>query len=442
MADIAELDIQRKRQYRAELIRTEAMSREALDDYARAQWLHLGRFAWRNVPYWRKRLAPVFASGGLDAAAWSRVAPLTRAIATSKFGELTAAAVPAFAGKTHDGLTSGSTGVPLRYRASATDGIANAALTERSYDWWRLEPQLTLASIQSFPADWPNLVEGGTRGWRNGMPPGRSLALQIAEHVDKQLDWLQRWRPAYLYSRSSQIEALAEAKLRRGLDLPLKLVMTVGGPVSQVCRELCRQAFGAEIFDTYGSSECGHLAAECPDCRLLHVSAEARLIEVVRDDGMPCAPGEIGRVLVTSYTNFAMPLIRYEIGDYAEAGPVQAPCGRPFPSLVRVLGREIETFVRHDGTRFFPTLFGRILRQAMPFKQVQFVQTDYGVVEIRYVAVDGNPPIDGDAVQRCVKAHIGNEFTATLVPLADIPRRPGAKYFYHRCEVPGVVAAR
>jgi phenylacetate-CoA ligase len=183
------------------------------------------------------------------------------------------------------------------------------------------------------------------------------------------------------------------------------------------------------------------MAAECPDCRLLHVSAEARLVEVVHEDGTPCAPGEIGRVLVTSYSNFAMPLLRYDVGDYAEVGPLQAPCGRPFPSLVRIMGRASETFIRRDGTRFFPTLMARKLEEVMPLKQVQFAQTDYEMVEIRYVPGLGSAPIDDDAVQRYIKSRIGEEFSAKLVPMSEIPRAPSGKFFYHLCEVPAAQSA-
>ncbi|MEO8559320.1 MAG: hypothetical protein ABI439_09680 [Rhodospirillales bacterium] len=435
MATLADLDIEQKRRYRTELARTEAMSAAALADYSRTQLSGIAQFAWKHVPYWRKRLAPLFARDDFDVAAWSRVPMLTRAAIMEKFTQLQPDAVPAYAGASADGFTSGSTGAPMRFRNSAIDDVTNAALTERSFDWWRLESGRSMASIQFFPPEWPSLVEGGLLGWRNGEPPGRNLALQLAESPDAQLDWLLRHRPYYLMTRPSQAEVLAEGNLRRGLGLSFGKIMTIGGPVAPNCRALCRQSFGAEIYDSYGSNECGEIAVECPDCRLMHISSEARLVEVVREDLTACRPGQIGRVLVTSYSNYAMPLLRYDLGDFAELGPTEAPCGRPFPSLVRVLGRETETFIRRDGTRFFPFLVARTLQGLMPLKQVQFVQTDYGVVEIRYVPADGNPPIDAEAVQRFVKSCIGDDFSAILVPVADMPRKPGAKYFYHRCEV-------
>ncbi len=132
---------------------------------------------------------------------------------------------------------------------------------------------------------------------------------------------------------------------------------------------------------------------------------------------------------------FDVQFIRYDLGDFAEAGPEQAPCGRPYPSLVRIMGKETETFIRRDGSRLYPTVQARNLLDVMPFKQVQFVQTDYEVLEIRYVPVAGEPTIDVGAVERYSRAQIGQEFVIRLVPLDAIPHPPGAKYFYHRCEV-------
>ena len=103
-------------------------------------------------------------------------------------------------------------------------------------------------------------------------------------------------------------------------------------------RELCRSAFGAEIADTYGAQEAGHIAAQCPDCGDYHLSADASVIEILRDDGSPAAAGETGRVIVTPLHNYAMPLVRYELGDYAEVGTSAPACERTLPTLRRNSG--------------------------------------------------------------------------------------------------------
>jgi phenylacetate-CoA ligase len=61
--------------------------------------------------------------------------------------------------------------------------------------------------------------------------------------------------------------------------------------------------------------------------------------------------------VVTPLHNFAMPLIRYAIGDYAEAGPPCA-CGRGLPVLARILGRARNLLTLPHGERI-----GAIVRE-------------------------------------------------------------------------------
>ena len=63
-----------------------------------------------------------------------------------------------------------------------------------------------------------------------------------------------------------------------------------------------------------------------PDGTNLHVADELVLLEVMDDQtGKPCEAGETGSVVITSFFNQAMPLIRYKLGDLATVGhPVPA----------------------------------------------------------------------------------------------------------------------
>jgi phenylacetate-CoA ligase len=48
---------------------------------------------------------------------------------------------------------------------------------------------------------------------------------------------------------------------------------------------------------------------QCPEYEQYHVQAEHLLVEILSERDEVCAPGEIGRVVVTPLRNFAMPLI-------------------------------------------------------------------------------------------------------------------------------------
>ena len=109
------------------------------------------------------------------------------------------------------------------------------------------------------------------------------------------------------------------------------------------------------------------------------------LVEVIDAAGQPCAPGQVGRVVVTPLFNYAMPLLRYELGDYAEVGP-PCPCGRGLPVLTRILGRERNALlVAPTGERYWPAFGSRKFTEIAPIVQHQFVQKDAEWIEARLV---------------------------------------------------------
>src|SRR3546814_16158281 len=136
----------------------------------------------------------------------------------------------------------------------------------------------------------------------------------------------------------------------------------------------------------YSSQECGYFALQAPGHDHYLVQAEVVLLEVLRADGSPCEPGETGRVVVTPLTNYAMPLLRYEIGDFATVGAA-SPCGRGLPVLDRILGRVRNMLVPPDRQRHW-TAFGPPTQAKVPpvphdRKSVREGQSVAGGVETR-----------------------------------------------------------
>jgi phenylacetate-CoA ligase len=434
-----ETDFDQLMRFDAEIARAERFSPEQMARYGQGRLAEICDFARRNTAYYRKRLAPVFAKERFDFSRWLEVPMLTRELARSRYQELRAARVPPYAGDTEEKLTSGSTGAPLRFLLSAAEQIASQAFSKRAYVWWGMDGTKNFGGIHAYiGADHQQLAEEGSQGWRYDVMVGRSYGCPLHWSVDFMLDWIPRQNIRYLSTRPSNLEVLAEAALARGVgrSLGLEVLLTVGGPLLEHVRELCQEAFGLPVRDTYGSLECGNIAVDCPQCGMLHINEEGKLVEVLREDGTPCLPGETGRVLITPYFGYAMPLVRYDSGDYAELAEAPNPCGRPHRSLRRVLGRHTEAFVRRDGSRFFPSTQAREFERFMAFEQMQLVQTDYDAVEVRFVPKPGQDRLDREAVQRYVREELGPQFVATLVPVPEIPRLPGAKFLYHICQVP------
>jgi phenylacetate-CoA ligase len=332
---------------------TERLSARELQAHQAPQLSHFLAYARQNTDFYKGRLDP--ATDDSIGEAWSQIPILTRAQAVENRERLFSERVPAEAGRVVEGGTSGSTGIPLRYRSTAAFSMANCALTERMFRWWRVDGKKPFAQITRGAKS--RSAEETTYGWQSARPNGPKYSLGAVLDIDTQLKWLLARRPAYLTTFAGLIKELAVTAKGRGAVLGFELIFSVGSVVDAETRELSRSVFGAEIADTYGAQEGGHIAAQCPDCGEYHISADTTVVELLRDDGSPAAAGEIGRVVVTPLHNLAMPLIRYELGDYAEVGTTEPACGRKLPTLRRILGRHRNMFRFRDGTRVWPILY-------------------------------------------------------------------------------------
>ena len=150
----------------------------------------------------------------------------------------------------------------------------------------------------------------------------------------------------------SAIAALAESCLAGGISpVRLRTVITSGDTLLAGMRKSVETLLQCKCIDQYGQSEGVCIAQECSHGQM-HVIPAAGILEIVREDGSPCAPGEVGEVVATSLLNDAMPLIRYRMGDYAAWGVNQScSCGNPHPIITSLEGRLDDYLLMSDGRK-------------------------------------------------------------------------------------------
>lgn len=279
--------------------------------------------------------------------------------------------------------TSGSTGSPVRVLKTQLSNLFWNAFTLRDHLWHRRDLRRKLAVIRADAA----AGEADTWGPATAglVSTGPSVMLPIATDVDAQLRWLEQQDPAYLLTYPTNAAELARTSLAHGVRLPgLLEVRTFGELLAPAVRESCLRAWGVRVTDLYSANEVGYIALQCPAHQHYHIQSEGVLVEVLDEQGGRCAPGQVGRVVVTALHNFAMPLIRYEIGDYAEVGEACA-CGRGLPVLRRIVGRVRNMLVTADGKRYWPPLKIGEFTDLAPLLQFQLVQKAYDLIEWRLV---------------------------------------------------------
>lgn len=334
------------------------------------------------------------------------------------------------------GMTSGSTGRPISLMRTKITSMMWDAFTLRSHLWYERNLSQKRAAIRYFETGVAIAPLGAKQlGWGSAsdmfLPHGEVVALNVSTSIPEQVQWLLKEQPAYLVSYPSNLTAIAERFIKEGIALPnLKELATIGELLSVEQRNVCREAFGLEIIDTYSAEEVGYIAMQCPFNQHLHVQPENVLVEVIDADGNPCKPGEIGRVIITTLHNFAKPLIRYAIGDYAEVGE-PCECGRGLPVLTKVMGRTRNMFVKPDGSYFwpsFPKIAPEFYAQMPKVRQYQYVQKAVDWIEIRIAVSARYSEVIEQAFVEALRREFMYPYRVTFLYLDEIAHSKYQKY--------------
>jgi phenylacetate-CoA ligase len=229
----------------------------------------------------------------------------------------------------------------------------------------------------------------------------------------------------WLTGYGSAIAALAESAIAAGIaPIVLKCVIVSGDTLQPGMRKSIEFFFRCKCFDSYGQVEGVSMAMECHEGRL-HLVPEVGIVEIVRPDGRPCVPGEIGEMVATGLINDAMPLIRYRTGDYAAfARDQRCSCGCSHPIIESLEGRVDDFLVTSDGRRI-----GRLstaMKRSASIHSAQIVQVRPGHAYLLVRPGEGYVSAAAVAVRDDIIERIGT-FDVDILEVDEIPKTPAGK---------------
>jgi phenylacetate-CoA ligase len=395
-----------------QLERSQWLSAQSIQELQSRQLDAVLAHVWATVPWYHPRLhaAGIVRGQPPDPGAWQSMPLLTRRDLQDAGASLHSNSVPPEHGKISRQQTSGSTGEPVEVLRSGLDQLMWQAITLRDHAWHDRELSGKLCSIRAGVTRTPD--GAWHRGW--GPPAdflfdtGPAAALPIDTDVVEQVRWLAQRDPDYLLIYPTVLAAVLRRLEADRVALPrLRQVRTVGEILPDATRDLCRNVLGVPVVDLYSSNEVGNIALQCPESGLYHVQSESLLVEILDASGAPCPPGAVGRVVVTTLHAFAMPLLRYELKDYAEVAP-PCPCGRGLPSLRRIQGRVRNMLVTPRGEIRWPLVGFAEYRKVAPLRQYQIAQLARDQIEFRLVT--DRPLAEGEeaALTAILRSNLGD----------------------------------
>jgi len=334
--------------------------------------------------------------------------------------------------------TSGSTGKPLRvYVSRDEDGFrkakhlrANLSCGHNPRDCW-----VTITS--------PSHFSEATRLQQilNIYAP---KFVSVFADVSQQLSTIEKIKPDILDGYSSSLFMLAkEAKKTGTKSIKPKLIFGGAELIDNASRQFVEKAFNAPFYDQYATIELERMAWQCPAKFGYHIDADALIMQFVDESGEEeVTEGESGEIVCTSLFNYAMPFIRYAIGDSGIPSDEECPCGRKLPLMKIIEGRKDSLLFLPNGRMLSPRAFtiavGRFsLNQHI--EQYRVTQKRIDHFEIQIVT---NENVDRTVLEKELITHLekslnikANEVTFDVRFVEDIPLNKSGKLMIVNSEI-------
>lgn len=390
--------------------------------------------AAQHVPYYREVLHTnkVVSSQGFDSKVFQSLPLLTKDLLRSRFDELSSDDL--VSRKWFRNHSGGSTGEPVALIQDEEYADFSKATTLLHYEWVGLE--MGQLHIKLWGSQRDILNSGSTlRSRLDGYFRNLILLNSFKMEPDTIRHYarlIQERRPALVSAYADSIYELADFIIRNDLPRPeVGAIITSAGTLFPFMRSRIQEAFGCSVFNRYGSRELGDIAGETRLEDGLEVFRYTHYLEVLNADGDACDEGEEGDIVVTSLTNYAMPFIRYHIGDRAIVKRL-ADCGS-VQVLKTVTGRSPDCFVRQDGTvisgLFFIHFLG-VVHNSGWVKKVQVIQEDFNDIIVKLVPFEQPTAQTLEAIRDSIRHVMGESCRVRFEYVDEIPPLASGKFQY------------
>jgi phenylacetate-CoA ligase len=364
--------------------------REQIIELQNQRLKRLVHYAYENVPYYRRifdRIAayPEDIKSGDDL---TKLPILNKHDIRTHFEELTARDFPPLQRiRLH---TSGSTGQQLYFYSTKQQHIS-LAFAERQRGYHAIG--FKLGDKYAYLDDRIQHISGPEILQRLIGTMKRELFLDIRRILKNEFHdvaaAIKRYNPQFMRGFPSTILDLARF-IRNNPEYSFKLsgIISGGETLYAYQRDYFREVFGCDTFDFYGTEEQHIIGVECPLHSGYHLAAEDVIVEIIDSNGKPVPAGSEGEITITALNSYAMPFIRYRIGDIGVISGKTCPCGRGLPLLDSLSGRIYDSIITKS-RRVIPGQY--LVRLISPIytrlnmEEFQIVQEIAGQVIIRVV---------------------------------------------------------
>ena len=327
-----------------------------------------------------------------------------------------------------ENATGGSTGTPLTFyqdRNYWNQRNLSVYYFDRWAGWNFGQPQLVIWGAQvdlENDGHWKHRLGNFWRNqqWLNGFHLTDTVMLEIFEQM-------KHAPPQTILAYSSSLYQFATFLSENGL-IPkwnLKGIISSAEMLHPHYRSLAEIIFKAKVHNRYGGREVGLIGMECAEGRM-HINSRDLYLEI----DSPNPYSEPGEILITQLNNYAMPFIRYRIGDVGMLSNEPCPCGNDLPVLAELLGRTTATFRTRMGTLIHGGYFTRQFYGIKGVEQFQLIQESLKHCILKVVVNERWTEATRRSLVQCIQKALGGDVIVTVEFVEDIPLAASGKREY------------
>lgn len=330
--------------------------------------------------------------------------------------------IPGQKGKLHIQTTSGSSGIPFALPQDTNCRIRRIALIKYGNELVGFHSFERMMHLRSFEHYWKDK--------KGGMVFNKDLNIVYANNANLNDEMvanichvINEHKIKLIRGYMTTLDIITRYAIANGIDFPLHPVfISVGEPLNEALRLRVSQQLSCIIISQYGNEENGIFGQTTPNGKgtTMQLNLANCYMEILKfDSDEPVADGELGRIVVTDLTNYAMPMIRYDIGDVAMVGEKKSGI---MVSIDNLGGRKTDLIIRTDGTQvdFFnsvsPDLY---LNEGI--SQYQFIQKGEKEYLLKLNLKDESLKAMTDRFAGYVKKVVGEDANCKVEYVSEIP---------------------
>lgn len=257
--------------------------------------------------------------------------------------------IPFQKGKLHIQKTSGSTGIPFKIPQDTRCRLRRIAIIKAENEkigFHSFEPMLHLRAVSHYWNDERDFIYQ------------RNLNIWYVDNsnlnekkIRKIINTVNSYHIKVIRGYMTTLDTITRYMEENQLNFRHKVTfISVGELLQEWLRKRVIDYLHCDIISQYGNEENGIFGQSDINGSGRHINLNGAgcVVEILKlNCDKPAEQGELGRIIVTDFTNYAMPMIRYDIGDLA------APCefypDGTVKSIDNLSGRITDRIYRTDG---------------------------------------------------------------------------------------------